>query len=340
MTTTRWLAVACVAALVIAAGCSNGDTVQASGPTSAGVSTTSTAAPITLVDGDASTTLATRGGGAGIGAQVGRLSPEEGSSLMGQVGRATTAEDTGTFHLTMAVDDATNHPGHLDLMEIEGAYDHTTGASRSTIDMSGLAAADPASLGEDAELFAEPIETIQLGTTSYLKVPGLTDALGGWLKTTGDDTTSGVKPLLDMFKIEDITDFLASLQAAGDVTEEGSEDVAGVPTTHYHAAIDPSKLDADAIDPDSLLGSLGDADEAVVDVWIDDDSLVHRVQIVADASALGSDLGRTFAGGQATLVLEMSDLGEPSDIEAPPPDEVVDLTGELDVEDDPLTTEP
>jgi len=39
-------------------------------------------------------------------------------------------------------------------------------------------------------------------------------------------------------------------------------------------------------------------------------------------------------------VLEMSDLGEPSDIEAPPPDEVVDLTGELDVEDDPLTTEP
>ena len=343
MTSPRRLLVASLAALVTVAGCSNSESVQASGPTtsSTGGAPSTTAASIVLGDDESSTTVTggrgKPGGGAGIGAQVGRLTPEAGSSLMSQVGQATTAADTGSFHVTMAVDDATDHPGHVDLMDIEGAYDHTTGASRSTIDLSGLAAVDPDSLGEDAALFDEPIETIQIGGTAYLKVPGLTDALGGWLKTTGDDTTSGVKPLLDMFRIEDITDFLASLKAAGDVTEVGTEDVAGVSTTHYHADIDPSRLDVGA-NPGGLLGSLGDAEEAVVDVWIDDDALVHRVQIVADADALGADLAKAFAGGQATLVLEMSDLGAPAGIEAPPPDEVVDLNGGLG--DDLTTTEP
>lgn len=325
MTSTRWLAVAGLAALVAASGCAKTETPLASGPTSAPASTSppSTAAVSTA---DGSTTTSGGGHGGGIGAQIGRLTPEASSSFISKVGERTSAEDTGSFHLTMVVDDATDHPGHVDLMEIDGAYDHKTGASRATIDMSGLAAADPASLGGDAAMFREPIDIIEIGDEAYLQVPGLGADLGGWIKTSSDDGTSGVKPLLEMFKVDDIGRFLASLQAAGSVREIGTEDVAGVKTIHYHADVDPSKLDTSGA-TSGLLSNLGDAEEAAIDVWVDEDSLVHRVQIVADAGALGHDLATTFAGGQATLVLEMSDLGEPADITAPPEDEVLDLSG-------------
>lgn len=329
-------------ALLAAAGCAKGG-VDAAGPT------TTAAPPISLADPTSSTRAPDPGGkdvagqvfggqggtpgegagegegdGGGAGAAIGRLTPEASSAYLEEAGSRTSSQDTAEYTITMEVEGAADHPGTVSLFDISGAYDHGADASRATIDMSGLAAAAPEALGEDASLFADPVDTIQLGTTSYVKVPGLTDALGdGWIKTTGDDSGNPVQPLLDLFRVDDIGAFLDSLGAAGTVEEVGTEDVAGVSTTHYHSDIDPSKIDATGTQ--DLFGNLGDAEHAAVDVWVDDDALVHRIQIVADASALGSDLAPSFAGGEVTIVLELAGLGDAVTIEAPPDDEVLDL---------------
>ena len=63
-----------------------------------------------------------------------------------------------------------------------------------------------------------------------------------------------------------------------------------------------------------------------VDVWVDADGLVRRMQL---------DMGGML-GGTATLTIELFDYGQPVDIEVPSPDDVRSLTDGLGIFGDGL----
>jgi hypothetical protein len=102
----------------------------------------------------------------------------------------------------------------------------------------------------------------------------------------------------------------------------GSEEVRGVPTTHYRATVRLS--DALAEVPaahrrqvEAAFEQLGDA-EVPVDVWVDGDGLPRRIRM-----DMGAELGPMVGGkGPATMTLDLFGYGEPVEIHVPPADQV------------------
>jgi hypothetical protein len=356
----RFWAAAAAGVVLLAGACSKTDTVAQSGaPTTS--ATPSTPAGSAAPKGDSST-------GAGTttllpGAQIGALTPEASSAFLTKVAQQTTAVHTGTFSVTIVVDHATGAPDHVGLLDLSGSYDRDHNNSQLKIDMSGLAKAAPDAMGGalggalnggSSDSFAGAMSVIQIGTTEYLQIPGMAALLGAsgatsqsWIKSEGDDTAAAsFKQLFDMFKVDDISGFLATLQASGKVTQVGNEAIAQAPTIHYHADIDPSKLDTTKnASAGKLLDSFTGAKTAAVDVWVDSDALVHKLTIAADAGALGPELGTTYKDGTATLTMQLADLGKPMTITAPPADQIIDISGsglgggDVTIPDDPATTD-
>lgn len=111
---------------------------------------------------------------------------------------------------------------------------------------------------------------------------------------------------------------------SGDVTEVGTDTVAGAPATHYQASIDYSKVAA------KLPGSSADAREKLekigvvpADVWIDGQDRVVKMHMTIDGSAFG---GTASGDATAELTMEISDFGVPVDVQAPPADDVTDFS--------------
>lgn len=127
----------------------------------------------------------------------------------------------------------------------------------------------------------------------------------------------------------DPTMMLDSLRAlAGDVTEVGTEDVRGEPTTHYRFTIDMDRALAD-LEPQtrerlrqmSPYIALG---EIPTEVWIDADDRIRRMRQVVDLAQAGppfADQGGTF-----TTTIELLDFGAAEPIELPPAELVDDFS--------------
>ena len=122
---------------------------------------------------------------------------------------------------------------------------------------------------------------------------------------------------------------LRQLKAAGgDIEKVGEEDVRGVATTHYKATIDferyPELVPADerAAARASMrqLIKLTGARTAPVEVWVDDDDLVRRLEQTTKLTIPGA--------GPMSMVqqLELYDFGTKVDIDVPDPAEVADMT--------------
>jgi uncharacterized protein YceK len=98
------------------------------------------------------------------------------------------------------------------------------------------------------------------------------------------------------------------------VSEEGREQVRGVETTHYSATVDlrryPDK------DMDKLIELIGES-EFPMDVWIDDDQRIRRVE-------WEQTMGPGTPSG--TVVAEYVRFGVPVDIDIPDDDDVFDAT--------------
>lgn len=141
------------------------------------------------------------------------------------------------------------------------------------------------------------------GTSVYLQVPMLQGPGGatGWLSLTpGDlgDVGQSLGVEVDVFDPSKV------LEVLREVTEEmevvGPAVVRGIATTHVRAAISATSPPAD-----------------VVDVWIDGDGLVRRIQMVADGiPGAGAD-----SGGEV-VTIELFDYGEPVEITVPAASEV------------------
>jgi hypothetical protein len=98
------------------------------------------------------------------------------------------------------------------------------------------------------------------------------------------------------------------------ITEVGREQVRGVETTHYSATVDLRKYPDEDIE--KIIELTGQS-EIPMDVWIDDDQRVRRMEW-EQAVAKGQEPGR--------IVAEYVRFGVPVDIDIPDDDEVFDAT--------------
>ena len=141
------------------------------------------------------------------------------------------------------------------------------------------------------------------------------------------DSVAYVRPLGDHWLGVDLTRFgersdeadvlqgssvLETLGEVTDVSNEGADELDGVQTTRYDAVIDLDEL-ADELPPrlaDAMREEVGD--ELPVTVWIDADDLVRRVTVETSA-------------GADRLQVDVTDVGVPVAVEAPPADQVTML---------------
>jgi hypothetical protein len=132
----------------------------------------------------------------------------------------------------------------------------------------------------------------------------------------------------------DPTQFLEYLRASsGGVTTVGHETVDGVPTTHYHATLQlsdilarlPSSAQAAA---KAALEKLSDTGAIPVDVWVDAQGRVRRIQlsigVSVPAGASGSATGPISVSGTTTM--NFTSYGPVPPVAPPSSSEVFDAT--------------
>lgn len=121
--------------------------------------------------------------------------------------------------------------------------------------------------------------------------------------------------------------FLEMLRGAGREQVVGREDVRGVPTTHYAARItlEEALAAAGGTDRASLEAMLDglEGTEIPVDAWLDDQGLPRRIRMAMDLAGLDPSVP---AGASMTVTMEMFDYGTAVDVQAPPADQVTDVT--------------
>jgi hypothetical protein len=224
-------------------------------------------------------------------------------AFLAQAAERTTEIETGRIEVHMSTDDGST-------FVVTGQFDTVAPAGSATVTMEGLPAG-----GVLPGLDEMTFEIVYDGTDVYLNMGELAELLGEdgapWFRI---DAGAGLEDFggLDGLDAGGFfptavrpEDLLADLRAEGiEVTEVGPEEVRGVATTHYAAAL-----------PDDVTGLTGTG--ATLDVWIDAGGLVRRVEV---------DVTGDYP---FTLDAELFDLGEPVTITVPPADQVLDL-GDLE----------
>lgn len=236
-----------------------------------------------------------------------------------QAAEATTEVDTMRSEVRMEMGGG---PVSLDMFvtsEIDVANDLT----KTEMDMSDILGSFQMPESDDMPDLSGAdlsLTMIQDGDTVYLRSP-LYQAMGATTKewvsldaaAMGADSPAGQQ--------KDPQEFLKFLKNSGsDVTEEGEEELRGVPTTHLSTVLDLRTImeeapDEDKAEMEDALADLGEGfSEIPMDVWVDADGLVRKMVMVFDLSSSGdTDLG----DASITLTMEMFDFGEPLDIEVP-----------------------
>jgi hypothetical protein len=182
------------------------------------------------------------------------------------------------------------------------------------------------------------LDMIVSGSQIYMKLPQVllnaaAPVLGDkpWLKVnlSGLPGVPGASSLWNNPTMSDPSHILDYLRASADsVTNEGQENVNGVPTTHYLAALSLSRL------PDSLppadraavqkgLSGLAQAmhgEDLPMEVWIDAHHLVRRIVMSINAT------GASEASMRETMTADFSHYGPQTQPQIPSADQVQDLT--------------
>ena len=215
-------------------------------------------------------------------------------------------------------------------LRFSGAFDTLARASSFLMDMSELAAAVPSDElpPEMADFFGE-IEMRQIGEISYVKFPFFSVFLGvetEWIAFPQDQQSvaEAVSPVTPINPTE-FLDLFSSIDAG--VADQGREVLRGVDTTHYLVTFSMEELLREA-DPEELaeLQAMGPLpfDTLPMDIWISDDGLIHRFELVLD-SANGSVYGDEEFG-RMVMRFDMFDHNQPVEILPPPAEEVTDVS--------------
>jgi len=167
------------------------------------------------------------------------------------------------------------------------------------------------------------VDTVIVGNTIYVRSPLISQRLPGgkqWVKVDLQKAAKAGNVDLGSLLSTNPTPggALAYLQGSTVIKKLGSEKVDGVPTTHYRVVVDLQKAAdrASGSDRDALEQAIKAAGTSTlpVDVWIDSQGYVRKIDYHLQASGQSGDL---------TMVLH--DFGSPVPITAPATNEVVDL---------------
>lgn len=217
---------------------------------------------------------------------------------------------------------------HIDLdMAIDGAFDTKTESMEMSIDMSSIGEMIAAEAGDSQDyamfsnMFAEPMRMRSIGSTAWMKW-GLLDMLTGdpgkWVEMELDEadfagTAGGPNDIMEMLS-----------NATGDVSNLGSEQIAGVDTTHYALSIDlqNSVAQLPAAEAQELMAIVGDFGELPLDIWVDSNGLLRRLEMSISTEAFGALMGPSD-NFSATIWYEISQYGSEVNIAAPPADQVI-----------------
>jgi hypothetical protein len=276
-------------------------------------------------------TTAEPGSGGALGGALGQLEPEATGAFVGEAAQRTLEADTGSYYFSLTIDEG--GPDELVFLQVETTYDRDRGVTRTVLDVSGMVDRAPEALSSDPDeqaamglVFREPLDIVEDRDTTYLKAERLTSLLRSptdWVSIPleGEDSFGSIA---SAFELGDLTEFLDGLDSAGEVHDLGREDLDGVDVWHYEV-----EFGDEGPSGGGLFGAIaGDAeDRGTVEVWVDEQAVIHKLTVVGSAGAVLPVLGADFGGGdlstldlgpgEVTLVIELYGLGEPADIEVP-----------------------
>jgi hypothetical protein len=202
----------------------------------------------------------------------------------------------------------------------EGAFDYKRGRGWMDMDLSSMTA-----LG-GAPGFDEPVRMLVDGTQFWMRVPAaMRPETGGkpWAKVSGGVTSLGAG-----MQNPDPSSMLDQLRGVTDELENrGRVKVRGVSTTHYHAKLDMSKAIADVPEAEreqmeAMLELVGGAMDAPVDVYIDDDDRIRRMEMSYEFDMLDQKMS-------IALKMELFDFGTQVAFNRPPANQVAELAHAL-----------
>ena len=161
------------------------------------------------------------------------------------------------------------------------------------------------------------VETIVDGTTSYATSEQLGSLPEGkkWMEVDYSSAVKGSGSPADAGPREG----LKTLEQVQGSEEVGKEDIRGVATTHYRGALPAAK---------EVFGVKVDASGPHVDVWIDGQGRVRRMQVALSSEVTGVESSAT----NTEITIDYVSFGRVPKIRLPDPDEVFDATGKIESE--------
>jgi hypothetical protein len=256
------------------------------------------------------------------------------SATLDPIARAAeiTSLQTGVrFKLTTEIDSSSLPTGSVSITG-SGYMDARDRSGEITMDLSGLPGAS--SLPEGG---LGSVEAIYKYPVIYMHMPFLASRLPEgktWIKidlsaaaAAGGMNLSGLSSLGE----SNPTQFIEYLRASsGGVVKLGGETLDGVPTTHYHGALQLSAVlerlpSSDQAAAKAALEKLGTNGTIPVDVWVDAQGRLRRIELSLSTAPSGaSGAGTPPVGG--TVTIDYTSYGPVPPVVPPPAGEVFDVS--------------
>ena len=256
-----------------------------------------------------STTAPAKGSGGGTGGKIGKISPSATATFVKESAKRTKDASTMRTSITFS-------GGQLSSTAMDMAFDYKQ----------KLMSMVTKSEGQEFTMIAHENDL-------YMKIPGLGGSMGAegrdWIKMTDPSMAEQfAQGQSGMFGAgANAQSFLDGFLGAGATVEDlGREDVRGVPTNHYRGTVSAAEAatsgDTGLSDAEksALEKSLGGEADIPVEVWIDDDGLVRKMEMALSGTTYGLSAGET-----TTMTMELFDVGKPIEIKVPAKEKVLDL---------------
>lgn len=211
---------------------------------------------------------------------------------------------------------------------VTGATDLAAAKTTVDLDLTEIMAMLPGGAGASGE---SKIKAVIDGENAYINLGSMGVPFGidasKWVQTSlaqvnatvGGVSGSGSPSATDPASF---TDLFRGVDADEDISVEGREEVRGAPVTHLIANANVAAAIAAAPEDqrsavESQFGALG-VDEVPLHIWLDDEGVARRIEIIAEGGQLAS-----LQGVGMTIIIEPYDLNQPVTVEVPPAESLV-----------------
>ncbi|MER7620954.1 hypothetical protein [Streptomyces sp. NPDC126503] len=249
----------------------------------------------------------------------------QGGGARASAGARVDAQEQGTTAVRAAYDKTAEAESARMTLKIRVA----AGGETVTSDGKGVIDLDEGDSMMTLTVQGRTIEQRVVDQVFYQKVPGQkTPGAKPWIKI--DLKKAAAQQGVNDQRISDPAQMAAYAKAITDkdVTKVGSEKIGGVDTTHYRVSVDVTELPGGA----RMREQAGP--ELPMEVWLDDEGRLRRQQIdmTVKAPAAASAEPKSSASPRQlkmSTVMDFSDFGTEIDAEAPPADQVADVTDQV-----------